>query len=261
MKRIDFLGASGAGKSAVFDAIARSASREKQWFTPKEAKTAAARQYIKQNKRMVKDFKPTLLLNLPLFRPFHPQVSNYVLRTHGTKLLWENAQRDKPFLNTVLKGAGFENREPLHRLLGINWFVPVYRDVLIMENSPLESLVIFDESLSQKVYGITHWKQGAFEEITAAYFNSIPLPAGLIHFKIASQTAMERLNERPKVTTGQRNSTGEELFNVISAQVDIARTGADIIKYRGVKVLEIESELPIERKVVYINKFIADSNV
>ena len=261
MKRIDFLGASGAGKTAVFYELTRKYSREKRWFTPKEAKAAVARQYLKQNKGILKNYKPALLLNLPLFRPFHPQVSSYILRSHSTELLWKNAQRDDLFLSIVLKGAGFENREPLHRLLGINWFVPVYRDVLIMENNSLDPLVLFDESLSQKVYGITHWEKGAFEEITAAYFNNIPLPAGLIHFNITSQTAFKRLKERPKVTTGQRNITGEELFNVIAAQVNIARIGVDIIKYRGVKVLEIDSELPIERKADYINKFIADFNV
>ena len=156
-------------KLLFFYEIVRSVSRKRLWLTPKEARTVVAKQYMKQNKGMLKDYKPALLLSLPLFRPFHSQAANYILKNHSTELLWENGQRGDSFLSIELKGAGFEKREPLHRLLGINWFVPVYRDVLIVENSSLELLVIFDESLSQKVYGITHWDKGAFEEITTAY--------------------------------------------------------------------------------------------
>jgi len=83
----------------------------------------------------------------------------------------------------------------------------------------------------------------------------------LIHFNITAKTAFKRLKERPKVTTGQRNAEADELLNIINAQIDIARIAADVIKLRGVKVLELNSELPIKQKVDYINKFIADLNV
>ena len=257
MKRIDFLGASGAGKSAVFHELEKISGRKKLWLTPKEAKTAVARYYMKQNRRSSKDYKAAIMLGLPFFKPFHAQAASYLLSARSTELLWDNAQNHSAFLNTVLKGASFEERDALHRLLGINWLVPVYRDVLLMENCPLEKIVAFAESLSQKIYGITHWQKGAFEEITAAYFNSIPLPAGLVHFKLASETAFERLKKRPKVTTGQRNMTDAELFNVIDAQIEIADMGAGIIKARGVKVLELNSDSSLDQKASYINRFIA----
>ena len=67
----------------------------------------------------------------------------------------------------------------------------------------------------------------------------------MIHFNITAKTAFKRLKERPKVTTGQRNAEADELLNIINAQIDIARIAADVIKLRGVKVLELNSELPI----------------
>jgi len=67
----------------------------------------------------------------------------------------------------------------------------------------------------------------------------------LIHFNITAKTAFKRLKERPKVTTGQRNAEADELLNIINTQIDIARIAADVIKLRGVKVLELNSELPI----------------
>ena len=67
----------------------------------------------------------------------------------------------------------------------------------------------------------------------------------MIHFNITAKTAFKRLKERPKVTTGQRNAEADELLNIINTQIDIARIAADVIKLRGVKVLELNSELPI----------------
>lgn len=258
MKRIDLLGASGAGKSTTFHMIVGTSGRKQCWLTPKEAKAAVARQHMKQERMSAKNLMAILLLGLPLFNPINTQVSNYLLNAHSTQLLWDNAQIHNSFLEIVLKGASCEERDSLHRLLGINWFVPVYRDVLLMENSSIEQRVVFDESLSQKVYGITNWKKGAYEEITAAYFNNMPLPAGLVHLKLDCATAFDRLKERQKLTTGQRNLTQEELIDVINAQIEIASIGASIIKSRGVKVLELESESSIAQKSASINGFIAE---
>ena len=256
MKRVDFIGASGSGKSTVYRELHHQGAKKGLWFTPREAQTLVAKNHLKTNKKSSRDLLFKAILSMPYSEHIQPKVAEYVLSKRVTESLWQKAEEHKTFLSAVLKGASNEDREPLHRLMGLNWFYSVCKNVVFLENSFFQEIVLYDESLSQKVFGVTDWHKGKFKHTAEEYFYNLPLPAGLIYFYIAPEAAFKRLKERDKVTTGQHKLDEQGLLESIEAQAEIAATGTEILKNRGVKLLELDSELPPAQNAERIISFI-----
>ena len=167
MKRIDFLGAPGVGKSTINKQLINSQRKSSSWITPKEAELKLAREYLDNipNKNK-KELLAKIALSNALFEPLRSTIVNKIINRIGSETIWANREKNNEFLNQALLGACIEEKDPIRRLMGINWFFDVVKTVAVVENSDYEDIVLFDESLSQKVYGVTyHDKELEIKEI------------------------------------------------------------------------------------------------
>jgi|GEM_PF-3016166 len=246
MKRIDFLGAPGIGKSTIYIELVKRRAKSDSWMIPEEAWIKIARQYSTQNAKSGKDYIIAALLRIGLFNKIYPDLSLRVLHKNQKEIIWNEREHYANFFEAALQSSTIKEKIPLRRLGGIKSFYSVARDVIFLEHSRIPGLVLFDESLSQKIFGVTMWREGMFESATNNYFNTIPLPEALIYCKLNPDETLNRIKQRGKIIPGHRDLDGNLLFEAIKVQLRIAAMGADILKNRGAKVLEIHTEDSLE---------------
>lgn len=248
MQRIDFLGAPGVGKSTLYNELVKQRVKSDTWMTPGEARARIAYEYSLQNARSVKNHVIAGLLKSSICKRLHPILSNKILAAYQKKTTWTEKDRYAKFFETALKGATIWEKDPLRRLMGITEFYSVATEVIFLEHSQFMGLTLFDESLSHKVYTITHWRKGFFEGMTNDYFSHIPLPTGLIYCKLEPEETFNRVKQRSitvpgqegKIIPGHRDLNDNLLLESIKAQLDIAAIGAEVLRNRGVSILEVD---------------------
>lgn len=256
MKRIDFLGAPGVGKSTLYNHLIANRRKGTFWITPTEAELKIAREHIKKlSTKNKKVFLARLALNNIFFKPLHPTIVDKVINLVENEIIWDNKIKYTEFLNQAVLGACLEEKDSLRRLMGINYFFKVMKTVVLFENSKYDEIVILDESLSQKVCGLTHYKESYFEKQTKEYFSCIPVPDLLIHCKLDIKTTLQRLITRYKTIPAHRNITKAELLEVVKIHNKIANIGAKILKQRNVLVLDIDMKQCPEKNIQIINSF------
>jgi len=256
MKRIDFLGAPGVGKSTTYKALVNNRRKKDSWLTPKEAKNKIAYEFFKKDAYSKKKLLTLYNFKHSLFKRKYNRSINRIITEQQKDIFWEKQNEYKDFLEIALKGVSIKEKEPLRRILGINWFYIIFSDVIFIENSNLPEIVVFDESLSQKVYGITHNCKGFFENTIKDYFRNIPLPQALIYCKLDPKETFNRIKNRRKIIPGHRQLESDQLNNNIKVQLEIAERGADILKNRNVGVLEIDLNDSLEFNIEIISNFL-----
>ncbi len=253
MQRVDFLGASGVGKSTFYKELLNNRTKSAVWMTPIEAKTKIAYQYIRQNGGSVKEYLFRAMLKRALCKRLHPLLVRNILFNQQQESIWREKDRYAQFFETALKGATIKEN-PCLRLLRIVWFYEALNDVLFIENSKLSGLVLFNDSLSQRFNIILSSSQGYCKTLAFDYFKNIPLPFGLIYCKLNEDKTINRIIKRSTIKTifAHRDIEFEVLFKNIQLQLSIAEIGADVLKSRGVKVFEIDMENLPENNVKLI---------
>jgi adenylate kinase len=251
--RIDFLGTSGVGKSTIYNKLVKNRSKIDNWMTPEEAKIKIAQKYSIQNNALIKNRLIAVSLKVDLFKKLHPILANAVIEKNQEDTIWVNKDKYTDFFEVALRGANIQEKIPLRRLSGIRAFYATVRDVIFLEHAQIPGIILFDESLSLRIYAVTMWRKGYYEEATIDYFNNIPPPFGIIHCKLDPDKTLSRIIQRKNtcgnIIQGHRDLDNNHLLEVIKAQNDIAAVGANVLRNRGVKVLEIDTDDSIENIV------------
>ena len=87
---------------------------------------------------------------------------------------------------------------------------PVIRTVRLiafLEQWLANEAVLFDESLSQKVYAVMPWDRGN-KAHARRYFEQMPLPAALIHLDADATQVVRQVRERERATGKLIPATG-----------------------------------------------------
>lgn len=99
------------------------------------------------------------------------------------------------------------------------------------------------------------------------FYLHMPSPAGLIYCYLDYYETLKQIRNRQNdgiISFSHRdlnNNTlivdDNQLSKIIQIQAEIASKGADILKQRGVKVLEVNMEKSLQNNVIKISEFLA----
>ena len=249
MKRIDFLGAPGVGKTTIYKNLLKQRKRSDKWFTPREIKI----QYGKNLLWEEGEYFKLLFLKTKNSKNIANSIAEQYIEKKGKDILWKEKNKFEDFWELIIKGVASGKKHPLRKLMGVNYFYLTMRDLVFFLSLEIENQILFDESLSQKIYGIADWEIGAFEKTTEDYFKKMPLPDSLIFFWVNTEDLLERIKSRGKIIPGHREMGENEIQKVILAQQHIASLGKDVLKSRGVNVIEINTNDKVEKNTKIIN--------
>lgn len=250
MRRIELIGCPGVGKSSLYREFIRQNNRDSSWLTPNKAYNKIVKEHLNNIEvKSKRDVILSSLLNADLFKKLHPYFLKKLLNSINLKSVWDYQQDYADLVSNALLGASLENKEPLRRLYGLNLFYQSLKDIAFIENSTLNDIVMFDESLSQKILGLTHWEEGFFENQTFDYFSLIPIPVAIINCKLDYNLNISRIKSRAKTIPGHIGRSNDELLEIIKVQNKIFEIGVDVLKKRGVIILTLDMSHDLNKNV------------
>ena len=163
--------------------------------------------------------------------------------------LWNERDQYKSFFDNVLEIATSSKKDPLNTFFGINWFFNVSKYIFLLESSNKEGAVLFDESLSQKVYGVANCGIYLDHEAIKKYFTYMPLPKCLVYCYLDLESLLDRIRKRNKIILPHRNLSEEQLRIVCRNQLEVASIGKEVLESRGCNIIQINMK---DELVIYL---------
>lgn len=257
LKRVDFFGAPGVGKSTLYKELIKQRPKSKPWLTPGEAKIIWAQQYATKNANTKTEILKAFLLKSNIFKKLHPFLAEQVVKPAMANMLWDQKNEYADFIEVALSGAAIKEKEPLRRLLGLAWFFDVFATAVFFSHMLNNQLVFFDESLCQKVFGVLDCKSNLYENITVQYFENIPRPDVFIFCELDQNVLFQRITARSKVIPGHRNLSKDELYEAIRVQQSIADIGKIALIKRGSVLIKLDMRNNVPDNIDIINNRMA----
>ena len=250
MVRVDSLGAPGSGKST----IARLAGQDAVAVSPSAASKRAAIRAFGSNGGA--GLKQRALLRIPGLRD---TLLGKRTEIGEKKAFARFAEQHGAFLSTVHESFALSGRSQYRRAEGYYHFLRTVRRIAFLEEWLEDETVLFDESLSQKVYAVMPWDRGN-EAHARRYFEHMPLPTALIHLDADAAQVVRQVRERERATgkliPGHRGLSDEELMTTTDTCLHFARIGAECLQARGCPVLSLTASVPPEQNARRVAEFI-----
>lgn len=259
MKRIDFLGAPGVGKTTLYNSLLQQRGRHEKWLTVEEAKLLIAKRYVRNNFYSIKELARLLILNTVKKRVLQNKLSENICNSLTKQALKDKLDDWMPFIDLCGESLGDLSKPSYYRFLLAKWLLSQLDDVVLVESVDFNYTVLFDESLSQRATGLMPWDYSFGERQSRRYYNLIPPPYAVVYLCAEPQQIIKRITDRPQKSfiVQHQGLSCHELLERTKIAAMIVEIGAGILRERGIPVLELDAELPIDEIVVVAQNFIS----
>ena len=257
MKRIDFIGSPGVGKTTLYNLFMARRKRHEQWLTPVEAKINIAKEYLRQCSCFSKDMVRLVLIQLIQVRSVQNKLSESIYNSLASKALKERVNSWMPFIELCSESLGDQEKPPFYRFQLAKWFLNDLQDTALVDSARINKTVVFDESLSQRATGLLPWNIKFIGQQSRKYFKLMPPPDGLIVLQAEPEIIVQRIMARrpQKVNAQHEGLVEEELWERIKIYAEIVGIGSAVLRERGVQVLALDAALPVEVMLSKLNHF------
>lgn len=254
IKRIDFLGAPGIGKSTIYTQFTKRFGRKLGIVPEFEARTRAARAYsyrLPKKEGLISRF----VLFFPKFRnPYVVSLEDKICDKHFRKYVDVNGD----LFSTIHNSFCCSEKDNYRRQFGYNSVISKLK-IFCSLDSYYAGLVLSDESLSQKVYGINP-SDKLDKAFVISYFENIPVPNYLIYFYANASAVVKRIKGRDlkggKMIPGHTGKSLDELLEMTETALKISEIGSKILEQRGAKVLKLNAQENTEDNLNALAEFL-----
>lgn len=157
MNRIEFIGASGAGKTTLFRDVLNERSNNDQWMTPEEARIALAK------KEQIAGFKFNLrtvllfCLKLNLMKKEHTTISNYLLRTYEDQLAFTRVADYHDVIDYSFRSLSVdESIDPYRKVKFMNYYTMlILHDFILVDELKDRPLIVYEEGILHNFSGLS----------------------------------------------------------------------------------------------------------
>ena len=299
MRRIDFLGTNGVGKSTLYTELLNRRSDPSQWLTRIEAKRKIAADTLLDDAgpgdyaKAASCFLPRLgdifvetFTRRPAERAFaraddtYRQFFEHCLRHVSAEPTSSRARSSSGRARASGPGTAIDylqraptsdtdtdtddatavRRADRESMQCVNLSWLFGRLKELCLLNGLDDTVIFDESLTHSTAGLILTR---FDESTLqTHFEKIPVPDAVIHLRASSDDIVERLQQRAsRRGPSMRHETldADGLRDMTERALRIAEVGACTLDWRGADVLSVDTTDRIETNIAEIEAFLGHS--
>lgn len=245
MKRIDFFGCCGVGKTTLYKSLEGYAPRD--WQTYNQAVFDAAETLYRRLK----------LVNVLLPARVRLFLCQRVLDREVERKIWPHVkERYSEFLRLCLELASLSNQDELmiYKTLQL-LYTDVFRVMIAGEKARAEKIVFFDESLPNKAFLIVGDNCAHAEQ----FYLNMPLPQGIVHVYADKEIIFERVRERAKrghIALSHLNLNEEQVMHRIESEQAVCQTGVSVLRGRGVPILELNAGWPADQSINAFRNFL-----
>ena len=243
MKRVDFIGVPGSGKSAVCRELMHYRCGEDKWLISSEVKAVAAR---KLKPVSVKDYVKRLILGTGALKPIH----KFCLESLQYRdLLFNERQKYQKLLTAFCEYLGCSPEEPLLKMQRARWLLEDIELLAIADANQIEKPIIFDEGLTQKIFT---W----FNIQDVSQLNGFPLPFAVVHFHCDQAMVHQRLQTRNKVAFQHKFYDADQVVVMQDRLHRKFQAAAVMMTSCGVRTLEIDTSKPLQQSAKSVQQFL-----
>jgi thymidylate kinase len=212
MKRVDFLGVPGVGKTTTYNLLKNCRKCRNEFFLSEEAYQSII---LSQSTPMIQSVNKIYshVRSSRILRPLTDHVEKWLDFQFATKkVILEKENLEKTvqemcaeypdFLTLILNGVGKQS------LKNSNISASVYFESILKISNQInlfkilekslnkEDIVIFDSSFSHKVISIVDFSKEMNRKDIDQYFRKIPIPSGVVIFNSPARIIVDRIRQR-----------------------------------------------------------------
>lgn len=255
MKRVDFIGAAGVGKTTIIKNLLKIRYKNIPWVTCSEAKREVKARDFKKKKYSARDYFEILgyLLKGKWHIPIDSKsINHYIL----------NNFLDKEYLLDVcLRCLALASNDSSYiRAKRIQMLMYTIEDIILLERKGIDKTVVFDHSLSRLVfqYGIDQEnKFGAFK--TKDIINKKDLPDSFVYLRADASTIINRIEERNKINASHRLlGNNDKIEKEVYFDLKKSELAYNTLISLGVNGIVVNASNTIGKNSRLINKFLSE---
>ena len=273
MKRIELFGVEGIGKTTFYNELVSQRIKKDTWMTTEEARAKLAYKHLIENKKAFKYYLAAISLKFNINKWMRSHICDDVLFSLQEKNLMDKNESYQNFLQVILKYGNTSEYSPQIRLIRVARLYHITLKLVYLDNYE-SSDVFLSEGDNFSIHGLLlpHWQNEIYEEMIKEIFINMPVPAGLVYCYLDLEETIRRIMNRKKngiITLAHRDPDdydaivdNNHLIQIIQNQSDMAAMGVDILRKRGVKILEMDMgdtlKNNLERTLSFLDGFKGD---
>jgi len=266
MKRIEFIGASGVGKTTLLKHLLDERAPEDKWLTNIEFKIQLARKLKIASPIVSKRNLMILKLRLNLLKDKHPGISNYLLKPYEDSAIEHNVEPYHGFLDLITKNlSGSDNLSAAKKIKLMEYWFARIKTVALFDYFDQNSIVVFDESIIHNNPGTSDLKAYRKMLDSRPDFASIINPLAVVFCRLSPEENHKRQIKRKEKNNLQGSPEALLVDNLSKAQcirrLEESKRKADVMEKVGVPVYEVNmAESPAhnaKRIIKFIRQFSA----
>ncbi len=263
MTRVEFIGASGSGKSKVLNDLLGTREKERTWLTPAEARVHLAKkkklQFGKPDSRTV----CLASLKAGLFRRRHGSFAQTVLRHNRRAAVYGRMSRFNDIIDFTLKSvANNADTEPYRKAVFLNYYIDlIINDILMIDEIGDERLIVYGDGIIHNSIGAGQQSQiDALVRRNPKLLNDV-FPRAAVYFDISLEESIRR--RRKRIKEGKGTSLDETIDNqrliALSTQaLKASRQTSELLERYGIPVLRIHAEADREENCLAVHGFLKE---
>ncbi|NLY38023.1 MAG: hypothetical protein GX044_01825 [Firmicutes bacterium] len=268
MRRIDFMGLPGSGKSTVYEALQKIKPRPGSWLSREEAREKALVRLVLAGcsgpgaafKARIK----ALLIRSRLANRIANVAKNHFASRQELLYLHFAAVHGE-FIKACAGGFKLSPADEAAAIarffLSAKWFLQKTAELqLLQEGLPPGDAVVFDESLSHKVFEVINFDTAPLSDLQVQQiekiFAAIPPPAAVVLFMEDGAIVERRLQQQPRLRQRELLQAGRDLKRWLEDALVLIETGKRIYQERNVPILELPPGGDVQSRVEAVGSFL-----
>lgn len=259
---VEFIGASGVGKSTLYDETIKTRTADDRWITDGEALDEIAKKYLIKN-RSVLPFRIRVKQFIKIISPLHRYRSYDAVSSTLRNLAWEALSEEYDFLcELMIQFAHHQYELEAHkRLAFLSWFyVNRLRDFIVMEYFPVLKIIVHGDGILHNLGGIVNYDMG-FPNVEVNKYEKLNcMPTGLVHCTADESVVLARLKQREQSGLGtifQNGMDDTSLAEFVRSGIKSSANKVDFFRRKGVPILAIDTSDDLKENSKIINNFIS----
>ncbi len=262
MKRIEFIGGSGVGKSTLFQEVARHKKRQDAWLTAEEARIYLART-IAVDKTALRLAQLYLKTNMTRTKRLREYLTSKILSRSSRDIFDSIHDKYLDVADAYLEPMyEYDEINSVRKIsLTADYYHRFLSEIMLLDYHPLNKVVVFDDGLIHNTSGFSQAER--FRTILANHTShgTSVIPVGIVYCNMNENSYLQRRRDRIRQGRGtalERTLNDDQLQRSCFQFLKSSQGKINVLRNYGIPVLEIDMEDPITVNARPVYEFIND---